>query len=208
MAAEATAQVVQETATTTATVVTGAFESSTTASQEQLLKLKEDATVKTDEMKATFDTGLVEIEEKFGRLEARGGEAFRGISESAFESARESVRAFEEMENELVGASVFPDTSMAASDSLMKIGDAAQVSATEVSGAFEEKVGGDDGIRGSFSGFADGSEAGVGIKGRIEDGGGGREQPVQLVVDGQVLAEVVIRNSPRVLANKGLGRGN
>jgi TP901 family phage tail tape measure protein len=43
--------------------------------------------------------------------------------------------------------------------------------------------------------------------GRGGDGGAGGTQHITLVADGQKLAEVVLRNQPRVLGNKGLRRG-
>ena len=229
-------KIVQGVADTTEVIQTK-WEESTSATKAKLqdLQVQSDisftamaasARVNTDQIQLVMGTGFQSIEMQLGGIASAASSSFGSMAASAVSAARDSVDAFEDMEDELVGNSVFPDTAFSASKSLLSIADAAKVSAAQVSTTF---AGAGDEVQKKIAALKGGGtevamartmdrtvlgqpdlrpravRAGGGPPGA--SGGGGNDTIVQVVMpNGQVLAETVVKEMPRVLGNKGLRR--
>jgi hypothetical protein len=110
--------------------------------------------------------------------------------------------------------SIFPDTAAAASVDLASIGPAAEAAARVAEGAFQsadlsmspDQLG-QPGAMGGLPGL-EGLQGLTPVGTFSSRGGdvGGGDLTVNLVVDGQVLAKTVIKNTPRALAASGLNQ--
>jgi TP901 family phage tail tape measure protein len=201
-----------------AAVMSGAFDQTSEDGKKSMenLQLAQDEAML--EMQASFTEGALVMAAQFDNIATEGGRAFGEIAEAAGRSARDAIDAFGEMEDELVGASIFPDTASAATGDLEAIGDAAVAAASAAEGAFGDadlSMGTGLGVPGAASGsglFSDVLDnTGLGLPPAAVDAfrhtggdGGGGDLTINLVVDGQVLAKTVIKNTPRALANAGL----
>ena len=221
----------------TTEVIQTKWEESTSATKAKLqdLQVQSDisftamaasARVNTDQIQLVMGTGFQSIEMQLGGIASAASSSFGSMAASAVSAARDSVDAFEDMEDELVGNSVFPDTAFSASKSLLSIADAAKVSAAQVSTTF---AGAGDEVQKKIAALKGGGtevamartmdrtvlgqpdlrpravRGGGGPPG--QSGGGGNDMTVQVVMpNGQVLAETVVKEMPRVLGNKGLRR--
>ena len=100
-------------------------------------EMKDDVVIEIEEIGSATGDGLQLVEDQFTSVTDAGTSSFREIGEAAEQAARDAIDAFEEMEDELVGASVFPDTAEAASTDLHAIGNAAEQAASAAEHAFQ-----------------------------------------------------------------------
>ncbi len=191
------------------------------------------ALVSTSNITMTTGTGFQTIEMQLGGIASAASSSFGSMANSALSAARMSVDAFEDMEDELVGNSVFPDTAFKAGKSMLSIGDMARIAARDMVGHFTSASGEVDKKLGALKvnmqrSVGGGNDVALGrdlsrtvlgqpdVRSRFVQqggapvgggGGGGGDMVVQVVMpNGQVLAETVVKEMPRVLGNKGLRR--
>lgn len=232
-------KIVQGVADTTEVIQTK-WEESTSATKAKLQDLQTQSDISFNAMAAEAGTSAEQIQLvldslfettglKLDLMAAGASSSFGSMAASAIAAARDSVDAFEDMEDELVGNSVFPDTAFSASKSLMDIAKAAQVSAGQVTSTFaaaggevEKKIGVLVATGGATKTVAMVRNLDRTVLGQPDlrsravrggggppggGGGGGSDMVVQVVMpNGQVLAETVVKEMPRVLGNKGLRR--
>lgn len=101
-------------------------------SSAQFETLKADAVESAATVEATFATGFQAIEGGVSDLGAVASNAFGGIEDAAGDAVEGALGKFREMQKELVGASIIPDTVDAANSEISTIGDAAGMAADAV----------------------------------------------------------------------------
>ncbi len=196
----------------TAQALAGSFFDGTEESKLAMENLKLATQQAFEEMQIESEISTTAIADQFDNIASAGSDSFSSIGEAAGRAARDAIDAFGEMEDELVGASIFPDTAKLASADLRSIGVVAESVAAQAEGAFQAAdlsltPGTTPGVAIRSDTLsapllkAGGSPALANLEGR-----GGKGEPIQitLVVDGQVLAKTTIKNMPRALANAGV----
>ncbi len=161
------------------------------------------ASIFTGTLADSASTGADAVSESMARMAESASATFDRVSEASRRAARESIEAWEEWEEDMVGESIIPDTVNQSVTWIHKMGDASEDEAKRMTDAFSDGVGDGRGTvqPGSFTSSLTGLTPSIATPAGI---GGGVRQPIQLVVEGQVLATVMIKNMPRALANAGV----
>ena len=94
--------------------------------------LKTQAAESAATVSTTFQTGFQAIEGAVSSAAAAGASAFDSIGDAAGDAVDEALNEFRNMQKQLVGASIIPDTVSAANAELLSIGDAAGDAARNV----------------------------------------------------------------------------
>ena len=130
--ADATAQAQTESFSASFDTIEADAQALQVSSTAQFDILKQQAVESAATVSSTFSTGFQAIEGAVGDLGSVAANAFGGIEDAASDAVDGAIASFRDMQRQLVGESIIPDTVSEANRELLSIGDAARIAAENV----------------------------------------------------------------------------